>query len=323
VHDCAVEVTAVGEACGGDGRERQLLGNFKPRLLEVKSQVAVEGVERLFIPVPIEVFNLELAACIEQPGPAVWITAPWANNLRFIAIVEATAAIGTCIHLALLPFGSRRLRQMSFCWVRTQKFEQHRHGFQDANRSTSVRRRRSATDEEIQMERDDLRTGNIRSKEWNPQQCHSGREGAKPGKISGAPRGIVQPIDVLKGTTFLFQLRLHSPHVIRPRQKSARCRGHEESLDSQCPLRHRYDHTIRRLGQERLGRIDHGQEIRGLESTVQSQSLMVIDLKTAGLWPDVEKDKQKLLLSDRISAQQRIDASWLAESITCLLWRSR
>jgi hypothetical protein len=50
---------------------------------------------------------------------------------------------------------------------------------------------------------------------------------------------------------------------------------------------------------------------------------MVIDLKTAGLWPDVEKDEQKLLLSDRISAQQRIDASWLAESITCLLWRSR
>jgi hypothetical protein len=52
----------------------------------------------------------------------------------------------------------------------------------------------------------------------------------------------------------------------------------------------------------------------------QSSSLIVTDLKTAGLWPDLEEDEKKLLLSDRISTQQRIDASWLGESITCLLW---
>ena len=56
------------------------------------------------------------------------------------------------------------------------------------------------------------------------------------------------------------------------------------------------------------------------ETTGQSSSLIVVDLKTAGLWSDVEEDEQKLLLSDRISTQQRIDASWLAESIASLLW---
>jgi hypothetical protein len=55
----------------------------------------------------------------------------------------------------------------------------------------------------------------------------------------------------------------------------------------------------------------------------QSSSLLVTDLKTAGLWPEVEEDEQELLLSDQVSARQRINASWLAESITCLLWSLR
>ncbi len=50
---------------------------------------------------------------------------------------------------------------------------------------------------------------------------------------------------------------------------------------------------------------------------------MVMNLKAAGLWPHVEEDEQKLLLSDRISKQQRINASWLGESITSLLWALR
>ena len=45
-------------------RNRQLVG-FDPDLINVRFQVAVEGVERLFIPVPIEVFKLELAAVIQ------------------------------------------------------------------------------------------------------------------------------------------------------------------------------------------------------------------------------------------------------------------
>ena len=56
------------------------------------------------------------------------------------------------------------------------------------------------------------------------------------------------------------------------------------------------------------------------ETAGQSSSLIVTDLKTAGLWPDVEEEEKKLLLSNRISTQQQIDASWLGESITCLLW---
>jgi Domain of unknown function (DUF4272) len=47
---------------------------------------------------------------------------------------------------------------------------------------------------------------------------------------------------------------------------------------------------------------------------------MVVDLKTAGLWLDVELEERRLLLSDQISAQQRIDSSWLGESIASLLW---
>lgn len=45
-------------------------------------------------------------------------------------------------------------------------------------------------------------------------------------------------------------------------------------------------------------------------------------LKAAGLWLDVEEDERRFLHAgiDQISAQQRIDAGWLAESIACLLW---
>ena len=49
-------------------------------------------------------------------------------------------------------------------------------------------------------------------------------------------------------------------------------------------------------------------------------TLMLMNLKASGLWPDVEQDEQTLLLSDRISKRQQIDASWLGESITSLLW---
>ena len=46
------------------------------------------------------------------------------------------------------------------------------------------------------------------------------------------------------------------------------------------------------------------------------------NLKAAGLWRDVEEDERRFLEAgiDQISPQQRIDASWLAESIVCLLW---
>lgn len=45
-------------------------------------------------------------------------------------------------------------------------------------------------------------------------------------------------------------------------------------------------------------------------------------LKAAGLWRDVEEDERRFLQAGiaQISPQQRIDASWLAESIVCLLW---
>jgi hypothetical protein len=40
-------------------------------------------------------------------------------------------------------------------------------------------------------------------------------------------------------------------------------------------------------------------------------------LKAAGLWRDVEEDERRFLQAeiDQITAQQRIDAGWLAESI--------
>jgi hypothetical protein len=50
---------------------------------------------------------------------------------------------------------------------------------------------------------------------------------------------------------------------------------------------------------------------------------MVMNLKASGLWPHVEEDEQQLLLSNRISKRQRINASWLGESTTCLLWALR
>lgn len=71
------------------------------------------------------------------------------------------------------------------------------------------------------------------------------------------------------------------------------------------------------IGSELAGRAPD-KEFR--KPTGQTSSPMVIDLKTAGLWPHVEGNEQKVLLSDRISTQQRIDASWLAESIASFLW---
>jgi len=61
----------------------------------------------------------------------------------------------------------------------------------------------------------------------------------------------------------------------------------------------------------------------GCETEGHTPSLLVADLKTAGLWPDIEMDERRLLQSNEISAQQRIDASWLGESIVCLLWALR
>jgi len=45
-------------------------------------------------------------------------------------------------------------------------------------------------------------------------------------------------------------------------------------------------------------------------------------LKAAGLWLDVEEDERRFLQAgiEQMSAQQRIDAGWLAESIACLRW---
>lgn len=56
--------------------------------------------------------------------------------------------------------------------------------------------------------------------------------------------------------------------------------------------------------------------------TVQIFMRDVEHLKAAGLWQDVEEDERRFLQAgiDQISPQQRIDASWLAESIVCLLW---
>ena len=45
-------------------RNRQLVG-FDPDLINVRFQVAVEGVERLFIPVPIEILKFEFKAVVE------------------------------------------------------------------------------------------------------------------------------------------------------------------------------------------------------------------------------------------------------------------
>ncbi len=50
---------------------------------------------------------------------------------------------------------------------------------------------------------------------------------------------------------------------------------------------------------------------------------MVKNLKASGLWPRVEEDEQKLLMSNRVSKRQQINASWLGEATTCLLWALR
>lgn len=56
--------------------------------------------------------------------------------------------------------------------------------------------------------------------------------------------------------------------------------------------------------------------------TAQMFMQSVSHLKAAMLWRDVEEDERKFLEAgiDGITAQQRIDAGWLAESIACLLW---
>ena len=48
-------------------------------------------------------------------------------------------------------------------------------------------------------------------------------------------------------------------------------------------------------------------------------------LKAAGLWLDADENEKRFLQAgvDQISAQQRIDAGWLAESIACLFWALR
>ena len=46
-----------------------------------------------------------------------------------------------------------------------------------------------------------------------------------------------------------------------------------------------------------------------LKTSHQTLTLMVMDLKASGLWQRVEEDEQNLLLSDRISKQQEINAS--------------
>ena len=68
----------------------------------MESQIAFQGVERLSILVPIGVIDFELVAVLQEPGPAVRLTAPGAYDLRLIAIVETAAATGTCIHKFLL-----------------------------------------------------------------------------------------------------------------------------------------------------------------------------------------------------------------------------
>lgn len=59
-------------------------------------------------------------------------------------------------------------------------------------------------------------------------------------------------------------------------------------------------------------------------ATITAQMFVrdVDNLKATGLWRDVDENERKFLQAgiDEISPQQRIDASWLAESIVCLLW---
>src|SRR6185437_3367175 len=61
---------------------------------------------------------------------------------------------------------------------------------------------------------------------------------------------------------------------------------------------------------------------RFTEDAAQMFMETINHLKASGLWRDVEKDERRFLQAgiDQMSAQQRIDAAWLAESIACLLW---
>ena len=77
----------------------------------MKFQGAVKSVESLFIPFAIGIIKFELATVIEEPGPAVRFAAPRTDNLRLIATIETPAATCTCIHLALLSVGSRRMNR--------------------------------------------------------------------------------------------------------------------------------------------------------------------------------------------------------------------
>jgi hypothetical protein len=64
------------------------------------------------------------------------------------------------------------------------------------------------------------------------------------------------------------------------------------------------------------------ERFRFATDTAQMFMRDVDHLKAAGLWRDIEEDERRFLQAgiDQISPQQRIDASWLAESIVCLLW---
>ncbi len=64
------------------------------------------------------------------------------------------------------------------------------------------------------------------------------------------------------------------------------------------------------------------EEIRFEAETTERSKQNVDRLKAAGLWHDAEEAERVFLQTriDQISAQQRIDAGWLAESIACLLW---
>ena len=81
---------------------------------KVRFQVKVKGIERLFIPAPIEIIKFESTGVIQQSGPAVRFAAPRAYNLRLIAIIEAAAATGTCFHRTLLSFELRRMSGNQF-----------------------------------------------------------------------------------------------------------------------------------------------------------------------------------------------------------------
>jgi hypothetical protein len=113
--------------------------------------------------------------------------------------------------------------------------------------------------------------------------------------------------------------KVHSPYVSSPKQQSVRYFGDERALILNAVLISGMTTSVESGTSGSDGRTLQ-ERFRSWEATGQSSSLVVMDLKASGLWPDVEEDEQKLLLSDRISIRQRIDASWLGESIASLLW---